>query len=101
MFLVFFTRSGPQFDPSLPMQEQSRWTDHAAFVDELVDTGFFIMGGPLSDEHRVAAVVDADSEEQIRSTMARDPWSGTHLEIALIEPWTIRFDGRAEAAQAE
>src|SRR5919198_325847 len=46
MFLVFLSRSGPQFDHSLPMQEQSGWADHAAYVDELVDAGFFVMGGP-------------------------------------------------------
>jgi len=23
--------------------------------------------------------------------LARDPWSGTHLEIASIEQWTIRL----------
>jgi hypothetical protein len=30
----------------------------------------------------------------VRDTLARDPWSGTHLEVEAIEPWTIRLDGR-------
>ena len=32
--------------------------------------------------------------ERFRETLARDPWSGTHLVVASIEPWTIRLDAR-------
>ena len=48
-------------------------------------TGFIVLGGPLADEHRVVHVVEADSEEAIRTTLARDPWSETHLRIESIE----------------
>jgi hypothetical protein len=41
------------------MQEQSGWREHAAFTDGLVAAGFFIMGGPLADNHRVVIVVNA------------------------------------------
>ena len=94
MFHVVLRRSGPEWDPSLPLEEQSDWDAHAAFMDELVDAGFIVLGGPLADEHRVVHAVEAESEEDIRATLARDPWSGTHLEIDTIEPWTIRLDGR-------
>jgi len=46
----------------------------------------------------VAHAVDAVSEDEIRATLARDPWSGTHLRIASIDAWTIRLDGRRAAA---
>jgi hypothetical protein len=94
MFHVVLTRSGPQWDPARPLEEQSGWTQHAAFMDGLVDDGFIVLGGPLFDEHRVVHAVEAKSEEHIRSTFARDPWSQTHLRIDAIEPWTIRLDGR-------
>ena len=94
MFHVVVTRSGPQWDPLRPLEEQSDWPEHAAFMDGLVESGFIVLGGPLADEHRVVHVVEAESEEEIRATLARDPWSGSHLEIAAIEPWTIRLDGR-------
>lgn len=94
MFHVVLTRSGPEWDASKPLEEQTGWDEHAAFMDGLVDAGFIVLGGPLSDEHRVVHVVEAESEAEIRSTLARDPWSGTHLEIASIDPWTIRLDGR-------
>ena len=70
------------------------WAAHAAFMDELVDEGFIGLGGPLSDEHRVVHVVNAESEEVVRATYARDPWSETHLRVNDIESWTIRLDGR-------
>jgi len=52
------------------------------------------MGGPLSDERRVVHVVEAESETEIRSRLALDPWSVTHLVVGAIDPWTIRLDGR-------
>ena len=94
MFHVVLHRSGPEWDPSRPLEEQSGWTEHAAFMDALVDEGFLVLGGPLFDEHRVVHAVEAESEEAVRATLARDPWSGTHLVVSAIEPWTIRLDGR-------
>ena len=94
MYLVVVTRSGPEWNPSLPLEEQSEWDAHASFMDGLAETGFIVLGGPLADEHRVVHAVEAESEDEIRATLARDPWSGTHLEIDAIEPWTIRLDGR-------
>ena len=91
MFLIIVRRSGPQWDRSKPLEQQSGWTDHAAFMDALVDDGFIVLGGPLADEERVAHAIEAESEEEIRATLARDPWSGTHLVIDTIDPWTIRL----------
>jgi uncharacterized protein YciI len=93
-FLVVLRRSGPLWKPSRPLEEQSDWPAHASFMDGLVDSGFIILGGPLSDETRVVHAVEADSEEALRATLARDPWSETHLQIDMIDPWTIRLDGR-------
>jgi hypothetical protein len=63
-------------------------------MDGLVDAGFVLLGGPLADEYRVVLAVEADSQDAVRTTLARDPWSETHLLIHTIEPWTIRLDGR-------
>ena len=98
MFLVVLRRAGPEWDPSRPMEEQSGWPEHAAFMDGLVDDGFVVLGGPLADEVRVAHAVEAESEDAVRATWARDPWSGTHLVVDLIEPWTIRLDGRSRSS---
>jgi uncharacterized protein YciI len=93
-FLVINLRSGPQWDRSKPLEQQSGWVEHAAFMDGLVESGFIVLGGPLADEHRVALVVEAASEDAVRATLGRDPWSDTHLRIGSIDPWTLRLDAR-------
>jgi uncharacterized protein YciI len=94
MFHVVLHRSGPRWQAAKPLEEQSGWPAHAEFMDGLVEAGFIVLGGPLADEYRVVHVVEAASEDEIRATLARDPWSETHLRIDSIEPWTIRLDGR-------
>ncbi len=93
-FHVLLHRSGPEWDPSKPLAEQSGWREHAAFMDALVEDGFLVLGGPLGDEHRVVHVVEAASEEEVRSRLAADPWSGSHLVVEAVDPWTLRLDAR-------
>jgi uncharacterized protein YciI len=95
MFFVVLRRTGPEWDASRPLEEQSGWTEHAAFMDGLTDSGFVVLGGPLADEHRVVLVVEAESEDAVRATLARDPWDQTHLVIDSVNGWTIRLDGRS------
>jgi uncharacterized protein YciI len=93
-FFVVVRRSGPDWDRAKPLEEQSGWVAHAAFMDGLVASGFAVLGGPLADEHRVVLAIEAESEDDVRSTLARDPWHRTHLVIDTIDRWTIRLDGR-------
>jgi len=94
MYLVEMSQSGPQWQAAKPMEEQSLWDAHADFMDDLVDSGFIVLGGPVRDEGRVVHAVEADSPEHVRATLARDPWSDTHLRLESIDPWTIRLDAR-------
>ena len=94
LFHVVVTRSGPEYDRSRPLEEQSGWAEHAAFMDALVEAGFILLGGPLDDEYRVVHVIQAASDEEVRATLARDPWSGTHLVVDSVDRWTIRLHGR-------
>ena len=66
-------------------------------MDALVEEGFIVLGGPVSDDGRVVHAVEAESEDAVRATWARDPWSETHLVVDSIEPWTIRLDARERA----
>jgi uncharacterized protein YciI len=94
MFHVVLHRSGPEWDPSLPIESQTRWPAHASFMDDLVAAGFVVLGGPLYDEHRVVMAVEAPSEADVRATLANDPWSESHLHVDAIDAWRIRLDGR-------
>jgi hypothetical protein len=89
-YFVVLRRTGPEWDGSRALEEQSDWIEHAAFMDGLVDAGFVVLGGPLADEHRVVLVV----EEAVRATLGLDPWSETHLRVDSIDAWTIRLDAR-------
>jgi uncharacterized protein YciI len=91
IFHVVVRRSGPRWQPGKPLEEQSGWQEHAAFIDALVDDGFIVLGGPLADEERVVHAIEAESEDEISATLARDPWSGSHLVVETIERWTIRL----------
>jgi uncharacterized protein YciI len=94
MFHVVLSRTGPEWEPGKPLEEQSGWDAHAAFMDDLVDRGFIVLGGPLEDEVRTVHAVEAESPETIREVLARDPWSESHLLVEAIDEWTIRLDGR-------
>ena len=92
-FLVIVHRTGPEWDGTRPLEGQSGWSAHAAFMDELVDAGFVVLGGPLEDGHRVVLAVEAESVSVVRRTLAEDPWHPSHLVVDSVEPWTIRLDG--------
>jgi uncharacterized protein YciI len=98
MFFVVLRRLGPDWDPSLPLEEQSEWPAHAEFMEGLVATGFVVLGGPLADGETVVLAVEAASQSDVRATLALDPWSGSHLIVDRDDAWTIRLDGRTAPA---
>jgi len=93
MFHVIVRQAGPDFDPALPLDQQSGWQEHAAYMDSLVEEGTLVLGGPLPNG-RVAHAMEAGSEEELRAIWARDPWHESHLVVESVEPWEIRLDSR-------
>jgi hypothetical protein len=85
-------QSGPAWRADEPLDAQTGWPDHAAFMDALVDDGLILLGGPIGNR-RVVHLVRAGSEADVRAMFARDPWSGTHLVVESIDPWEVRLDG--------
>ena len=90
MFLVRLRQAGPEFDPGKPLEQQSGWEEHAAYMESLVEEGHIILGGTLPNG-ATAHAFEAESEEEVRTIWARDPWHGTHLILESVEPWTIRL----------
>ena len=97
MCFVVERRTGPKCDPSQPLEGQSGWLEHAAFMDALVDDGVVVLCGPLANESRVVLVVEVASEDEARAILGRDPWSGTHLVLES----AIRLDGRARSTSTD
>jgi uncharacterized protein YciI len=86
---------GPGWDDARPIREQNDWDAHAAFMDELVDDGFIIIGGPIGDGHTTLHAVEASGRDEIRGRLAADPWASAGLlEIGSIDPWALWLDGR-------
>jgi uncharacterized protein YciI len=77
------------------MREQAGWHEHARYMDELAESGFVLLGGPLEGDREVLWVVQASSEEAIRERVAEDPWAANGmLRPKSIERWTVLLDGR-------
>ena len=89
-YFVVIREAGPAWAPASSIREQEQWTEHAAFMDALVEDGFVVLGGPLGDGPTTLLIVDSGSEDEIRTRFADDPW--THLgllQISKIEPWDV------------
>lgn len=93
-FVVRLLR-GPAWETTLPLRKQPLWEEHAAFMDTLTAEGFVILGGVLGGAEGALLIVDAKSEEIIRTRLADDPWTKSgQLQIGRIDPWTILLDSR-------
>lgn len=81
---------GPAWNAALPMREQDAWDEHAAFMEELADDGFVVLGGPVGDGTRTLLIVDAEDEAEITRRFDSDPWTPMRLlRIATIERWQV------------
>ena len=76
------------------MREQVLWDEHARFMDDLVETGFVILGGPLAGGRSVLLIVSAEDEAAIHSRFAEDPWHANGMLTSRVERWTVLLDGR-------
>jgi hypothetical protein len=82
------TGPGPEWDHSRPRREQRDWDEHARFMDRLAEHGVVVLGGPVNDLEAVL-VVEAYDAAGVLALLAADPWFGSVLVLASVEPWTI------------
>ena len=89
LFLVRVERGGP-WDWSKDMRDQDLWSEHAHFMNGLVDDGLILLGGPVAGDREAFHVVDAPSEDALRARFAEDPWARNGmLTVKGVERWTI------------
>ncbi len=85
-------RAGPAWT-SGPPEEQPGWDEHAAFVDELVERGTFVMGGPLADYSGSLTLLEGVSEEEARELVLRDPFVANGVfELEDVRAWNVYVD---------
>lgn len=94
LFLVYQEHGGP-WDWSKGLREQALFDEHARFLDDLVEDGVVVLGGPI-DERDVLLVVDAATADAARAHFADDPWiKNGMVAITAIRPWQVLVDGRS------
>ena len=96
---IAISSAGPNRNPSKGTREQPFWDDHAAFIDQLLDEGFVLMGGPLVDEaempHGALLIVNAQDENEVREKLKNDPWFEKGiLKLESVNRWQIFIDER-------
>ena len=92
---IAVSSAGPNRDQSKDTREQRFWDEHAAFIDQLVDEGFILMGGPLVDEGGSLLIVNAKDENEVREKLKNDPWARHGiLKLDSVKRWQIFIDKR-------
>ena len=102
------------------MRDQQLWTEHATFINGLVDEGFLLLGGPLADRsrldddfspvsepvgddrlYRTMVVVQAPGSGEVAGRLAEDPWirSGV-IERTSIDRWEVLVGDPASASDS-
>jgi uncharacterized protein YciI len=90
-FVVLRSR-GPAWDDSKPLESQSEWATHAAFMDALFEEGFAALVGPLEGTRDALLILRASSTSEIAERLALDPWTTNGLLVTKqISPWQIRL----------
>ena len=75
-----------------PLTEQPDWRAHADFMNDLAESGFVVLGGPISSTEALLAI-NAGSEGEIRHVFDGDPWHISNvLAIKEIREWTILLE---------
>jgi uncharacterized protein YciI len=91
-YFVVISEQGPRWDATRSMRDQAEWSAHATFMNSLVDTGFVVLGGPITEgsTHRARLIVVSESESSVRSRLAQDPWARSGLlRVSSIEHWEV------------
>jgi uncharacterized protein YciI len=90
-FAAFVQRTERWDSTREPMQQEG-FPDHAAFVAELEADGFVALAGLMAPSAEVLFIFLADSEEEVRARMSRDPWQQDgRVRLARVEEIHIRI----------
>jgi hypothetical protein len=95
--IVVSFRAGPAW-PGGPPEAQPGWDDHARFVDDLVDRGTMVMGGPFSDHSGSLVLFEGVDSNEARRIVDGDPFiqNGVFVLDAIRE-WTVYVDSLTPA----
>ena len=84
--------AGPTWTSGAP-EDQTDWDAHVRFVDDLIERGIMVMGGPFSDNSGSTVVYEGVSAVEARRLVEPDPF--LHNGVFVLEDvrdWTIYVD---------
>ena len=83
---------GPAWNDSKPLEGQTDWPAHAAFMDGLFEQRFAALVGPLEGTRDALLVLRAASTTEVVERLASDPWTTNGLLVTQqISPWQLRL----------
>jgi uncharacterized protein YciI len=85
-------KAGPAWQ-SGPPEEQPEWDAHAAFVDDLVERGTFVMGGPFADYSGSMVLLEDVTVEEARALLDWDPFIRNGVFVLdSVQDWVVYVD---------
>jgi uncharacterized protein len=76
-----------------PPEEQPDWGPHGRFVDDLVDRGTMVMGGPFGDFSGSMILLEGLGPGEARRLVDDDPFVRNGVfEVDDVRAWTIYVD---------
>jgi uncharacterized protein len=85
-------RAGPAWT-SGPPEDQPGWDEHAAYIDDLIKRGIFVMGGPYADHSGSHTLLENVSDEEARTLVLQDPFVANGVfELEDVRAWNVYVD---------
>jgi len=90
--LVVRFKAGPTWK-SGSVREQPDWDAHAVYVNDLIDRGIFVMGGPFADDSGSQSLWEGVDLEEAHRIVRKDPFmKNAVFELEEIREWNIFVD---------
>jgi uncharacterized protein YciI len=85
---------GPAWTSGRP-EDQPDWDAHAEFIDDLIERGHFVMGGPWTDRLGSMSIWEGMSADEVREVMQDDPFMRNGVfTLEDCADWTVYVDTR-------
>ena len=91
-FFAAIVQRSSSWDATKPPQEQAGFPAHAKYMAGLEAAGFIALAGLMQDTSDVLFILRADSEAEVRSRFAQDPWQQDgHARLVRVEEIHFRI----------
>jgi uncharacterized protein YciI len=80
--------------------DQPGWQEHADFIDDLIERGVMVMGGPFADSSGSVSVLENVDEHQAHAAISSDPFLANGVFVVEdVRAWNIFVDELSDASR--